>query len=133
MTEVTPDPKLHMVGLIVEDMDASLEFYRHLGLASPETPSSHHVQFSSTGSDVTLFLDDEPMDWDPEFTEKPFGRLVEFFLGSEEAVRAKVDQMEIQGFRPVRVPYITRYGMCFAMFEDPDGNTILLSGNAARD
>lgn len=124
--------ELHMIGLIVENVDASLEFYRQLGLGSPETPSSHHVQFA-TGVGVTLFLDDEPVDWDPQFAEKPFGWLVEFFLGSEAAVRAKAEEMATRGFEPVRPPYITKYGMCFAMFDDPDGNRILLSGNAARD
>jgi catechol 2,3-dioxygenase-like lactoylglutathione lyase family enzyme len=129
MTEVTP--KLHMIGLIVESMEASLEFYRHLGLASPERLSNHHVQFPA--SDVTLFLDDDPVEWDPQFAEMPFGSLVEFFLGSEATVRAKAEQMAARGFEPVRPPYITKYGMCFAMFEDPDGNRILLSGNAAGD
>ena len=132
MTGVTPDPELHMVGLIVKDVDASLVFYRSLGLAPPETPLRHHLQFQ-TRSGVTLFVDDEPSDWDPQFSEKPYGWLVEFFLGSEDAVRAKVALMEDEGYRPVRAPYVTRYGMCFAMFEDPDGNTILLSGTAAED
>ena len=33
------------------------------------------------------------------------------------------------GYQSQRAPYETSFGMYFAMIKDPDGNTILLSGD----
>jgi len=126
------EAKFHMVGLIVEDIESSLEFYRLVGLADPSRVADHHVQFrSDTG--VTMFMDDEPTNWDPSFTRGSYGLLLEFYLGSEQAVRAKADELGRNGFPALREPYETPYGMCFAMFRDPDGNTVLLSGEVEKD
>jgi catechol 2,3-dioxygenase-like lactoylglutathione lyase family enzyme len=123
------DAELHMVGLIVTDMRRALDFYRLVGVAAPRPATNSHVQFKAQ-RDVTLFLDDDPVAWDPTFREGPYRHLIEFYLRSESAVRATAEKLSASGHRLTRRPYITQYGMCFAMAEDPDGNPILLSGDA---
>ncbi|NOK62424.1 MAG: Catechol 2,3-dioxygenase or other lactoylglutathione lyase family enzyme [Chloroflexi bacterium AL-W] len=46
---------LYMVGVIVEDMTRSVEFYRRLGVAIPESSENkQHVEIQMNG--VTFFL-----------------------------------------------------------------------------
>lgn len=127
--------QIYMIGLIVEDMDASLAFYRRLGLDVPPDSHSTHVEIEMAGG-MMLFLDSSPQRWDPGFEPSPvpepgkYRSLIEFYLESETTVKQKFDEMVSHGYRGVRDPYRTPFGMCFAFLEDPDENTILLSGDS---
>ena len=134
---------LYMVGLIVEDMEKSLAFYRRLGLDIPEgSEQKTHVE-SKMGHGLTFFLDSKPARWDPEFvriadsghTEAPdsYRTVFEFYLKTRAAVEAKYAELMTFGYQAQRAPYATTFGMCFAMVKDPDGNTILLSGDLAKN
>jgi predicted lactoylglutathione lyase len=131
--------ELYMVGLIVKDMAASLEFYRRLGLdVPPGSEGKTHVPIKMA-SGLTLFLDSRPSRWDPGFDEQgepgsadssgryPF--LLEFYLNERAAVDATYEELTGLGYQSQRAPYETPFGMYFAMIKDPDGNTILLSGD----
>ena len=62
--------ELYMLGLIVQDMGKSLEFYRQLGLAIPEgSEALTHVEVKM-GSGLTFFLDSRPSRWDPGYSKK---------------------------------------------------------------
>jgi uncharacterized glyoxalase superfamily protein PhnB len=135
--------ELFMLGLIVQDMPASLEFYRRLGVAIPDgSEKLTHVEVKM-GTGLTFFLDSNPNRWDPCFdkgsnpqaSEAPdrYPSIIEFYLKDEGAVRAKYTEMVEHGYQGYREPYITSFGMCFAMLKDPDGNTVLISGDAAPD
>jgi uncharacterized glyoxalase superfamily protein PhnB len=131
--------ELYMLGLIVQDMAKALDFYRRLGLAIPEgSEAKTHVQVKMSGG-LTLFFDSHPSRWDPKFVRKdapeqmeasgsyPF--ILEFYLKERGAVDAKYKELTGFGYQSYRAPYETPYGMYFAMIKDPDGNTILLSGD----
>ncbi len=131
--------ELYMLGLIVQDMDRSLEFYRRLGLAIPEgSDGKTHVEVKM-GSGLTFFLDSRPSRWDPMFMtnddrgplEAPdsYRSILEFYLKERNAVDAKYAEITGFGYRSHRAPYETTFGMRFAMLKDPDGYTILLSGD----
>jgi catechol 2,3-dioxygenase-like lactoylglutathione lyase family enzyme len=133
--------ELYMLGLIVKDMGTALAFYRQLGLAIPdESENKTHVEVKM-GSGLTFFLDSQPSRWDREFaghTETEhmeaadrYPSILEFYLKTQEAVIAKYAEMTGLGYRGYREPYVTSFGMSFAMLKDPDGNTILLSGDLA--
>lgn len=135
--------ELYMLGLIVEDMDKSLEFYRRLGLAIPEgSEAKTHVEVKM-GSGLTFFLDSRPVHWDPGYVRRDdsesreavhtYPSLLEFYLETQEAVQAKYTELTGQGYQGYRTPYETSFGMCFAMVKDPDGNTILLSGDLGKN
>ena len=133
---------LYMLGLIVEDMEKSLEFYRRLGLEIPEgSEQRSHVEIKM-GNGLTFFLDSKPARWDPQFVRNDdaarrdgsasYHSLLEFYLQTQEAVEAKYNELVSFGYQGQRAPYATTFGMGFAMIKDPDGNTILLSGELAK-
>jgi catechol 2,3-dioxygenase-like lactoylglutathione lyase family enzyme len=133
---------LYMVGLIVADMGKALEFYRRLGLEIPEGSEQHsHVQIKM-GTGLTFFLDSNPTRWDPQFTKdadaarKPssacYQSLLEFYLETQTTVEEKYAELTSLGYHGQRAPYANGFGMCFALIQDPDGNTILLSGDLAK-
>lgn len=131
--------ELYMLGLVVKDMGASLEFYRRLGVAIPEgSEGKTHVEVKM-GSGLTFFLDSNPARWDPNYvsggapesTEASEGyrSVLEFYMKTRAAVEAKYAELTGFGYRSLRAPYESPVGMCFALVADPDGYTILLSGD----
>ena len=54
------------------------------------------------------------------------------YLKTRDAVDAKYAELTGFGYQSRRAPYKTSFGMYFAMITDPDGNTILLSGEQAE-
>ncbi len=130
---------LYMLGLIVEDMGRSLAFYRRLGLDIPEgSETKTHVQVKM-GSGLTFFLESDPSRWNTEFVRKHrrgpeetsdgYRSVLEFYLKTQNAVETKYADLTGAGYWGRRAPYHTAFGMCFALVDDPDGNTILLSGD----
>ena len=135
--------ELYMLGLIVQDMPTSLEFYRRLGLAIPDgSETKSHVEIKM-GSGLTFFLDSNPTRWDPGFgsqsaperraTADRYPAILEFYMEDQAAVAAKYTELINFGYQSYREPYITPFQMYFAMVKDPDGNTILLSADAAHE
>jgi predicted lactoylglutathione lyase len=131
--------ELYMIGLIVHDMQRSLEFYRRLGLAIPDGAEGRtHVQIKMK-SGLTLFLDSRPSAWEngvgnkgnPEPVEVAPGQrvILEFYLDSQAEVDAKYQEMIDFDYQSYREPFEAPFNMHFAMINDPDGNTVLLSAD----
>lgn len=131
--------ELYMLGLIVRDMGKALDFYRRLGLAIPEgSEAKTHVEVKM-GSGLTFFLDSRPSRWDPQYVRREaaehlealhsYPLILEFYLKERDMVDAKYKELTDFGYQSYRAPYETSFGMYFAMIKDPDGNTILLSGD----
>ncbi len=129
---------LYMLGLIVQDMSKALTFYRQLGLDIPEdSETKSHVEVKM-GNGLTFFLDSKPTRWDSGFTsrnasatrttEENYHSVLEFYLKTQSAVEAKYQELIEAGYQGRRAPYSIPFGMRFALIDDPDGNTILLSG-----
>jgi catechol 2,3-dioxygenase-like lactoylglutathione lyase family enzyme len=127
--------ELYMVGLIVRDMKATVDFYRHLGLAIPEgSEEKTFVEVKMAG--MSLFFDSSPSKWDPQYGEreetKPtaagsYSHLLEFDVLERDAVGAMYAKLIRLGYRGYRAPYETPFGVYFALVFDPDGNVVLLS------
>jgi uncharacterized glyoxalase superfamily protein PhnB len=122
--------ELYMVGVIVEDMSKSVEFYRRLGVEIAEgSESKPHVEVKMSG--LTFFLSTKLSNarWDPARTEASGGYriILEFYLETREAVDAKYAELTGYGYQSHMAPYVTPFNVYFAMVDDPDGNTILLS------
>ena len=121
---------LYMVGVIVEDMARSIEFYRRLGVEIPEgSEEKPHVELKMNG--VTFFLHAQQLNymWDPAKTPPSGGYrvILEFYLGGRAAVDAKYQELVAFGYESHFEPYETPLRTYFAMINDPDGNSILLS------
>jgi catechol 2,3-dioxygenase-like lactoylglutathione lyase family enzyme len=126
--------ELYMVGVIVADMARAIEFYRRLGVDIPEGAEELvHVEVKMSG--LTFFLNTKESNarWDPAKTEPAGGyRIVlEFYLETQEALDAKYAELIGYGYEGHRAPYDVTPELRFAMVDDPDGNTILLSAASA--
>lgn len=122
--------ELYMVGVIVEDMARACEFYRRLGLDIAEgSETKPHVEVKMGA--LTFFLTTKRANarWDPARTEASGGyrMILEFYLNTIELVDAKYAEMTGYGYNSHVAPYFTTPDLYFAMIDDPDGNTILLS------
>jgi uncharacterized glyoxalase superfamily protein PhnB len=122
--------ELYMVGVIVEDMARALEFYKRLGVDIPDgSEGKGHVEVKMSG--LTFFITTKAVNvrWDPARTEASGGyrMILEFYLKTIEAVDSKYNEMIGYGYESHVAPYHTPFKTYFAMINDPDGNTILLS------
>src|SRR6185437_2881487 len=114
--------ELFMLGLIVRDMKASVEFYRHLGLAIPEgSEEKTFVEVKMTG--MSFFLNSKPS-WDPNYGERAetpitaagsFGQVLEFNLKEHSAVDAMYAKLVQLGYRGYREPYAVSSDTRFAL------------------
>ncbi|MEM7333105.1 MAG: VOC family protein [Chloroflexota bacterium] len=121
---------LYMVGIMVEDMAKSVQFYRRLGVELPDgSENQQHVEVKM--NDLTFFLHSNRLNqmWDPNKSPAVGGyRIVlEFYLENPEGVDAKYQELVDYGYESHFAPYHTPLNTYFAMINDPDGNTILLS------
>ncbi|MBO0780447.1 MAG: hypothetical protein J2P37_16595, partial [Ktedonobacteraceae bacterium] len=82
--------ELYMVGLIAQDMDKSLEFYRRVGLAIPESDKAQEHVGVKMESGLTFFLN-AGRGLNPGQPETADGCriILEFYLPSRAAVEAK--------------------------------------------
>ncbi|MBX3083998.1 MAG: VOC family protein [Anaerolineae bacterium] len=122
--------ELYMVGVIIEDMPRAVEFYRRLGLDIPEgSETKFHVEVKM--GNMTFFLTTKRANarWDPARSDASGGYriILEFYLKTREAVDAKYAEMIGYGYHGHVAPYEVTPELYFAMIDDPDGNTILLS------
>ncbi len=125
--------QLYMTGLTVQDMGKSLEFYRRLGVGFPEVGEQvTHVEARMQG-EYTLFLDSKPISrGQAEKAEALDGYsvLLEFYMESRALVDAKYKELMDFGYESYRPPFeVGRIGMYFALVNDPDGHTVLLSAD----
>ncbi|MGI8588896.1 MAG: VOC family protein [Chloroflexia bacterium] len=117
--------ELYMVGLIAQDMDKSVEFYRRLGVGFPDGRAGQpHVEAKMNGG-LTFFLNARG-----RMEELDAARVIlEFYLKERAAVDAKYSELIGFGYESYHAPYVASIGMYFALVNDPDGNTILLSAD----
>jgi catechol 2,3-dioxygenase-like lactoylglutathione lyase family enzyme len=128
--------ELYMVGVIVEDMHRAAEFYRRLGVDVPEdAESNEHVEIAMSG--LTFFLSTKGANdrWDPARTDASGGYriILEFYLETPAALDAKYEELTGFGYVGHVAPYDVSPTLRFAMVDDPDGNTILLSASVGDD
>jgi hypothetical protein len=128
--------ELYMVGVIVEDMRRATEFYRRLGVDVPEgAESKEHVEIAMSG--LTFFLNTKRANarWDPVKKDPSGGyRIVlESYLETRAALDAKYDELTGFGYVGHCAPYDVTPELRFAMIDDPDGNTVLLSASVGDD
>jgi catechol 2,3-dioxygenase-like lactoylglutathione lyase family enzyme len=127
--------ELFMVGVVVEDMQRAVEFYRRLGVEVPE--GSEELEFVEVKtSDLTFFLSTTGAQarWDPAARAPAAGGyriLLEFYVETAEALDAKYAELTGYGYASHCAPFDVSPTTRFAMVDDPDGNTILISAATA--
>jgi catechol 2,3-dioxygenase-like lactoylglutathione lyase family enzyme len=121
------DLQLDLVGIVVRDMRASLEFYRKLGLDIPENAESEpHVE-ATTPSGLRVAWDTAELiqQIDPAWTEPSGGHRIAlaFLCPSPTEVDAKYNELAALGHGH-REPWDAFWGQRYAIVKDPDGNAI---------
>jgi predicted lactoylglutathione lyase len=125
--------QLSMVVLEVGDIEASLRFYRALGLDIADPPAGRPLVIHRMPSGVSLLLTTgfAPR-YDPAWSrpEGGYQQLLEFYVGEDTAVESKWRELTDAGYAG-RMPPTQTTGPFAAMVDDPDGNVILLTSDAA--
>lgn len=125
--------QLAMVVLEVRNVAESVAFYRRLGLEMAELRPGQRVAIHRMGSGVSLLLTETyAADNDPAWIRPTGGyqQLLEFYLGEDAAVDACWADLTAAGFHGRMAPKRTT-GPYAAMVDDPDGNVVLLTSDAA--
>jgi len=121
-----------MVGVIVEDMPRAVEFYRRLGVDVPEgADEQQFVEVAMSGLTFFLSTKEQNARWDPAKTPASGGYriILEFYVETPAALDAKYEELIGFGYPSHCAPYDVTPELRFAMIDDPDGNTILLSAS----
>lgn len=127
-------PMLDQINLVCGDVDASIAFYRRLGVDIPDgaiwhTPTgAHHVSAGDRSAEKAIDFDLDSTAfarcWNSGWKGRTdlTGRVV---VGFGVATRAAVDgifrDMIAAGYRGLQEPHDAFWGARYAIIEDPDG------------
>ena len=122
--------RLDVIGLVVEDLSASLAFYRRVGLAIPEGAESSehgHVEFELPGG-LRLAWDTVEVirSFDPDWQQPSgTGRIALAFRCDTPAdVDATYRDLVSTGYEGHKEPWDAFWGQRYAQVLDPDGNGV---------
>ena len=116
-----------LLGLVVGDMTASLQFYRLLGLEIPaEMDGEAHVEIVLPGGfrmawDTLELMQGIYPDW-----VEPVGQrmTLAFKCESPSAVDSLYEQVRQSGYGVHQAPWDAFWGQRYAVVVDPDGNLV---------
>ena len=121
-------PRLDVVGVVVQDMRAALDFYRLLGVQFPDGAENEgHVE-ATLDNGLRLALDTVEVirsfdtDWTPP--TGGHGLALAFACGSPSEVDAVYAELVASGHRSKHEPWDAFWGQRYAQVHDPDGNVI---------
>ncbi len=117
--------KLDMIGIIVENTNRSLEFYRKLGWEIPEVaPDENHVEITLENG-LRFAWDELSMmqSFDPEakIVEQHVGA---FLCENPSDVDAKYLEITNAGYDGYKAPWDAFWGQRYAIIKDPDGHKL---------
>jgi catechol 2,3-dioxygenase-like lactoylglutathione lyase family enzyme len=129
-----PSPLLQSLNLVVRDMDATLAFYRRLGLEIPAASvwrtatGAHHVDLRLSGG-IGLDFDSSELaarynaGW-RETGDGPGRCVIGFSVATREDVDERYAALTAAGYKGLQPPYDAFWGARYAIVEDPDGNPV---------
>jgi uncharacterized glyoxalase superfamily protein PhnB len=119
-------PVLNQLNLVVDDMAASVAFYRRLGVDLPED-AQVHVEAKFDG--VSLELDDATSAtwWHAAWRAAPGPRAVlTFRVPDRDDVDAIYADLTGAGYAGRQPPFDAFFGARYAIVADPDGNDVAI-------
>jgi catechol 2,3-dioxygenase-like lactoylglutathione lyase family enzyme len=119
-------PVLNQLNLAVQDMDATLAFYRRLGLTIDADAGSQHVSVElPTGMIIEFDSTQFVPQWDAGWKGATGGSAVlGFSVPSREAVDDIYADLTGAGYGAHQPPYDAFWGARYAIVDDPDGSGI---------
>ena len=114
---------LNAVGIVASDMARSLDFYRLLGLAIPDTPHEGHVDIAlPNGFRLMLDSEDEIRKFRPDWVRQLGNQFnLAFQCDSPAEVDKVYSQMISAGYHGEKGPWDAFWGQRYAQLLDPDG------------
>jgi catechol 2,3-dioxygenase-like lactoylglutathione lyase family enzyme len=114
------------VNLVVSDMEATVAFYRRLGLTVPDTGESFQAHHRSAELPGGIDLDFDSVEfarhWDKGWNSG--AGVMSFRVESRERVDEIYNDLTAAGYRGQQEPYDAFWGARYAIVEDPDGNAV---------
>jgi catechol 2,3-dioxygenase-like lactoylglutathione lyase family enzyme len=139
-------PTLNQINLISADLDASIAFYRRLGVEIPDaavwrTPTGgHHVAIAGQSADQAIHFDIDStvfaQTWNSGWKGRTDlrGRVI---VGFDVPTRTDVDKVFLDmtgaGYRGLQEPHDAIWGARYAVLEDPDGIAVGLMSPKSPD
>lgn len=119
-------PLLNQNNLIVRDMDATVAFYRRLGLEISADAGGIHVEVRFSNGVLLEFDSAEFVtQWDSGWDGSTGGSTVlGFSVASREGVDVLYAGLTAAGYHGRQRPYDAFWGARYAIVDDPDGNGV---------
>ena len=117
---------LNQLNLVVRDMDATVAFYKRLGLPIKVSPGAQHASVTLPNGLLVEFDTVEFVpQWDTGWRGSTGGSTVlGFSVPSREAVDSLYSELTSSGYAAHQQPYDAFWGARYAIVEDPDGNSV---------
>jgi catechol 2,3-dioxygenase-like lactoylglutathione lyase family enzyme len=122
-----PDPiVLNQLNIVVRDMDATVAFYRRLGLPLMAEAGAQHAAITLPNGLLVEFDSEQFVpQWNTGWRGTSGGGVVlGFTVPSRAAVDALYADLTGAGYRGQQRPYDAFWGARYAIVEDPDGNSV---------
>ncbi|MFE3229101.1 VOC family protein [Nocardia sp. NPDC059228] len=120
--------RLNVIGIVVTNMGASLEFYRRLGVEFADGSEQQPHVDAHLGGGIKLMLDTEETvrSFHPDWKAVPGpGRIgLACDCGSPSGVDQKFEELVDAGYRAELKPFDAFWGQRYATVLDPDGNSV---------
>lgn len=125
-----PGIVLNQLDIVARDFDATLAFYRRLGVEIAEVPPAGSIRHAEVtlASGFVLHIDNLALArtynaaWrQPEGSSRA---LIGFSVATREAVDERYADLIAAGYDAKQPPYDTFWGARYAVVADPDGNDV---------
>jgi uncharacterized glyoxalase superfamily protein PhnB len=135
-------PILNQLNIVSSDLEASIAFYRLLGVDIPDqrvwrtASGAHHASAEEAGTDLDLDSATFSQVWNTGWRGRKdlAGRVVVgFSVTSREEVDRLYAEMMAAGHRGLRAPWDAFWGARYAIIEDPDGVAVGLMSPISDD
>jgi predicted lactoylglutathione lyase len=120
-------PVFDQVNLVVNDMEAAVEFYRLLGVTIRDTDDplhAHHRSVDMPGVHLDLDSARFARYWDEGWTGREGGAVFSFHVSSRQAVDDAYATLTDAGYEGEQPPYDAFFGSRFAVVRDPDHHAV---------
>ena len=119
-------PTFNQLNVIVRDMDATVAFYRRLGLEIDAEPGAIHVAVTMPNG---MLLEFDSITFVPQWDGGGNGStggstVLGFRIASSDGVDALYADLIAAGYRGHQQPYDAFWGARYAIVDDPDGNGV---------
>ncbi len=123
-------PLLNQLNIVAADFDATIAFYRRLGLNVPDGFAQEGMRHTEVAlpNGLTLEFDDHSLAGTYNAARRAATRssaaVIGFRVPTREAVDALYLELTRAGYEGRQCPYDTFWGSRYAIVADPDGNDV---------